>query len=89
LPRDLCRIIKTGRTPEEYAQVREKVGVGDSPPPGVKLHIAAPGDGEIRVTEVWDSRDQAEGFGAKVMAAREELGFGGLPNWPSLRRGRS
>lgn len=74
----ICRIIETGRTPEEYDQVRQKVGIGQSPPPGATLHIAARGDdGKIRVIEVWDSREEAEAFGAKVMAAREELGFGG------------
>ena len=74
----ICRIIETGRTPEEYDQVRAKVGIGDSLPPGSKLHIAARGeDGKIRVIEVWDSREEAEAFGEKVMAAREELGFGG------------
>jgi len=74
----ICRIIETGRTPEEYDQVRAKVGIGDSPAPGSKLRIAARGDdGKIRVIEVWDSREEAEAFGQKVMAAREELGFGG------------
>src|SRR5437762_13436847 len=73
----ISRIIETGRTPEEYDQVRAKVGIGDSPPPGAKLHIAARGDdGKIRVIEVWDSRDEAEAFAEKVMAARQELGFG-------------
>lgn len=74
----ICRIIETGRTPEEYDQVRQKVGIGESPPPGATLHIAARADdGKIRVIEVWDSREEAEAFGQKVMAAREELGFGG------------
>ena len=74
----ICRIIETGRTPEEYDQIRTKVGDDDSPPPGATLHIAARGeDGKIRVIEVWDSREQAEEFGKKVTAAREEAGFGG------------
>ena len=54
-----------------------KLGFGDSPPPGATLHIAARGeDGKIRVIEVWDSRDEAEAFGKKVLAVREEAGFG-------------
>ncbi|HZT92209.1 MAG TPA: hypothetical protein VFA05_09235 [Gaiellaceae bacterium] len=58
----ICRIIETGATPEQYDQVRERVGVGpDNPPPGGRVHIAAQGeDGKIRVIEVWDSREQAE-----------------------------
>ena len=73
----ICRIIETGRTPEEYDQLRAKLGIGDGPPPGATLHIAARGDdGRIRVIEVWDSRENAEEFGQRVRAAREEAGFG-------------
>ena len=74
----ISRIIETGRTPEEYDKLRAKLGIGDSPPPGATLHIAARGDdGKIRVIEVWDSREKAEEFGQRVLAAREEAGFGG------------
>jgi len=76
----ICRIIETGRTPEEYERVRAKVGIGEDPPPGARLHIAGTGeDGRIRIIEVWDSREAAEAFGEKVMAARKELGFEGRP----------
>jgi hypothetical protein len=36
-------------------------------------------DGEIRIFEVWDSREQAEAWCEKVMAARTEAGFGDGP----------
>ena len=73
----ICRFIETGATPEEYDQVRARLNVGSSPPPGAAVHIAARGDdGTIRIIEVWDSREQAEQFGEKVRAAREELGLG-------------
>ena len=74
----ICRIIETGRTPDEYDRVREKLNIGDSLPAGSRLHVAALGDdGKIRVIEVWETREQAEAFGEKVMAARGESGFGG------------
>ena len=74
----ICRIIETGATPEQYDQVRSRLGIGDSPPPGASLHIAARGeDGMIRVVEVWNSREQAEEWATKVRAVREELGVGG------------
>ena len=74
----ICRIIQTPATPEQYDQVRERVGVGEgSLPPGGQLHVAAIGeDGRIQIFEVWDSREDAEAFGEKVQAAREELGVG-------------
>jgi hypothetical protein len=76
----ICRYIETGATPEQYDQVRSRLNVGDSPPPGASLHIGARAeDGKIRVIEVWDSREQAEEFGEKVRAVRQELGFEGQP----------
>jgi len=78
-----ARFVKTGITPGEYDQMREKLGVGDAPPAGGVFHAAAVGeDGKIRVFEVWDSREQAEAWGEKVMAARTEAGFGDGP--PSI-----
>ena len=75
-----ARFVKTGIAPDEYDQMREKLGVGDSPPAGGVLHVAAVGDdGKIRVFEVWDSREQAEAWGDRVMAVRTEAGFGGGP----------
>ena len=78
-----ARIIETGITTDEYDQMRERLGVGDTPPPGGVFHVAAIGeDGKVRIVEVWDSREQAEAWGEKVAAAREEAGFGGRP--PSI-----
>lgn len=76
----ICRIIEAGATPEQYDQVRARVGARDSLPPGASLHIAAQGeDGTMRIIEVWESREQAEQFGEKIRAAREEIGLGGSP----------
>jgi len=78
-----ARFVKTGITPDEYDQMREKLGVGETPPAGGVFHAAAVGeDGKIRVFEVWDSREQAEAWGDKVMAVRMEAGFGDGP--PSI-----
>ena len=75
-----ARFIKTGLTPDEYDQMREKLGVGDTPPPGGVYHAAAVGeDGKIRIFEVWDSREQAEAWGETVMAARMDAGLGDGP----------
>jgi hypothetical protein len=78
-----ARFVKTGITPDEYDQMRETLGVGDTPPAGGVFHAAAIGeDGKIRVFEVWDSRERAEAWGEKVMAVRTEAGFGDGP--PSI-----
>lgn len=73
----VCRIVETGRTPDEFNQVAERLGIRGGIPPDAKVHIAAVGeDGKIRVITVWDSSEKADEFGQKVRAAREELGFG-------------
>ncbi len=75
-----ARIVETRITPEEYDQMRERLGVDDTPPPGGLVHVAALGDdGKMRVFEVWDSREQAEAWGEKVRAARTQAGFGDGP----------
>ena len=76
----IARIVETRITPDEYDQMRERLGIGDTPPSGGLFHVAALGeDGKVRVVEVWDSREQAEAWGDKVAAARTEAGFGDGP----------
>ena len=76
----ICRFIESGATPEQYEQIRGKLGMSDSPPPGATLHLAALGeDGKLRIVEVWESRDEAEAWGEKVKVARQEIGVEGMP----------
>lgn len=75
-----ARIVETRITPGEYDQMRERLGIGDTPPPGGLFHVAALGDdGKLHVFEVWDSREQAEAWSEKVAAARTQAGFGDGP----------
>lgn len=79
----IARIIETKITPGEYDQMRERLGIVDAPPPGGSFHVAAVGeDGNVRIVEVWDSREQAEAWGEKVNAEREKAGVGSGP--PSI-----
>jgi hypothetical protein len=79
----VVRIIDTGITPAQYDQMRVVLGIDSTPPPGGAYHVAAPGeDGNIRIFEVWDSREQADEWGEKVAAARANAGMGGDP--PSI-----
>ena len=76
--------VMTGITPDEYDQMRETLGVGDTPPAGGVFHAAAVGeDGKIRVFEVWDSREQAEGLGRKGDGGPDR---GGLRRRATLHR---
>ena len=79
----IARFIKTGITPDEYETMSEKLGINDTPPSGGVFHAAGVDeDGKIRIFEVWDSREQADAWGEKVMAVRTAAGFGGGP--PSI-----
>ena len=79
----ITRIVETKITPGEYDQMRERLGIVDAPPPGGSFHVAAVGeDGNVRIVEVWDSREQAEAWGEKVNAEREKAGVGSGP--PSI-----
>jgi heme-degrading monooxygenase HmoA len=76
----ICRIVDTGATAEQYDQIRQSLGIDQSPPPGGRIHVAAKGDdGKIRVIEVWDSREQAEQWSQRVLAQRAEHGVAGDP----------
>ena len=76
----IARIVETRITSAEYDQMRQRLGIGDTPPPGASFHLAGVGeDGKIRIVEVWDSRDEAEAWADKVAAARNEAGFGDGP----------
>ena len=79
----VARIVQTEIGTDEYDQMRERLGIIDTPPTGGLFHVAAVGDdGKVRIVEVWETREQAEAWGEKVAAAREAAGLGGAP--PSI-----
>jgi heme-degrading monooxygenase HmoA len=79
----IARIIQTNIASDVYDQMRNRLGITDTPPAGCAFHVATTDDGgNVRIVEVWDSREQAEAWAEKVSAAREEAGIGGPP--PSI-----
>ena len=76
----VARFVQTDITSAQYDQMREHLGIGDAPPAGGVLHVAAVGEnGKIRIVEVWDSLEEAKAWGDKVAAAREQAGFADPP----------
>jgi hypothetical protein len=47
---------------------------GEWPPDGLEYHVAFIVDGGLRVSEIWDSREQLEAFGERLMPVLAELG---------------
>lgn len=48
---------------------------GPFPPDGLQLHIAFISDGTFRVSEIWDSMEQFEAFGQRLMPILTEGGI--------------
>ena len=47
---------------------------GEFPPDGLDYHVAFSAGGSFRVSEIWDSREQFEAFGARLMPILAEAG---------------
>lgn len=47
---------------------------GDFPPDGLDYHVAFTADDRFRVSEIWDSKEQFEAFGPRLMPILEEGG---------------
>lgn len=63
-------------TTEQYdATIRQLEEGGDFPPAGLEFHCAFMADGGIRVSEVWESREQFDAFGERLMPILDEQGI--------------
>jgi hypothetical protein len=57
---------------ESIRRLEETVGF---PPDGMEFHCAFVVDGNVHVNEVWDSREQLDAFGERLMPVLAELGI--------------
>jgi hypothetical protein len=70
-------------TTDQYDDViRRLEEAGDFPPDGLDLHVCFVADGNVRVSEVWDSKEQFEAFGPRLLPVLEEVGID--PGGPEL-----
>jgi hypothetical protein len=62
-------------TTEQYDEtIRRLQEGGDFPPEGMDYHCCFVSDGNVRVSEVWDSREQIDAFGQRLMPLLAEFG---------------
>ena len=47
---------------------------GEFPPDGLDYHVAFSSGGSFRVSEIWDSKEQFEAFGQRLMPILTEAG---------------
>jgi hypothetical protein len=66
-----------GLTPALYANVikqLEEVGAGFGKVPGRTFHCAMEADGNVAVFDVWDSMEQFDKFGEKLLPIMTKIG---------------
>jgi len=79
----LIRFAPASLTAEQYDEsVRKLQGNGPWPPDGLDYHVCFGSEGQLRVSEIWDSREQLDAFGERLMPVLAEVGI--EPGEPEL-----
>jgi hypothetical protein len=83
----LIRFAPASLTGEQYDEsIRKLEEGGDFPPDGLDLHVCFGSEGTLRVSEVWDSREQFEAFGERLMPILADGGIeAGEPEFIDVR----
>jgi hypothetical protein len=72
----LIRFSPSSLTAAQYDESVSKLeAAGDFPPDGLEYHVCFGTDGSLRVSEIWDSREQLEAFGERLMPVLAEVGI--------------
>jgi len=62
-------------TAEKYDATNSKVEEAGFPPEGLDYHVCFGSRGNLMVSEIWDSREQLEAWGEKLMPVLAEAGI--------------
>jgi hypothetical protein len=63
-------------TTEQYDEtIRRLEKSGDWLPAGLEFHVAFRSNGDLRVSEIWDSREQFDAFGEHLMPVLKDVGI--------------
>lgn len=72
----LIRFTPASLTAAQYDEsIRKLEEAGEFPPDGMDYHLCFGTDGDLRVSEIWDSREQLNAFGEKLMPVLSEIGI--------------
>jgi hypothetical protein len=70
------RITPSNMTKQQYDSVRNALTEsGDWPADGCQLHVCFGDEDNMRVSEVWESREKLDAFGEKLRPRLEEAGI--------------
>lgn len=79
----LIRFAPASLTAAQYDEsIRKLEESGDFPPEGLDYHVCFGTDGNLRVSEIWDSQEQLDAFGERLMPILSEVGI--EPGQPEL-----
>jgi hypothetical protein len=73
----VVRFNPTSMTAAKYDEAlrrHEEAGV-ELPPDGMNLHVCFGPEGNLRVSEIWDSREQLDAYGERLMPILAETGI--------------
>ena len=79
----VVRFNPTNVTRETYDEsLRQIKEAGEWPPDGMDYHVLFGSEGDLRVSEIWDSREQLQAFGERLMPILADVGieFSGEPD---------
>jgi hypothetical protein len=72
----VIRFSPANLTAEKYDQaVKRLEGDGLWPADGCDYHVCFGTDGDLKVSEIWDSQEQAYAFGEKMMPVLTDVGI--------------
>jgi hypothetical protein len=78
----VVRFNPTNVTMEKYNEsLRQLEAAGEWPPDGLEYHVLFGTDGNLKVSEIWDSEEQLRAFGDRLMPILGDIGieFAGPP----------
>jgi hypothetical protein len=79
----LVRYTPSNLTAEKYDATNKQIEQAglEWPPDGLELHVCFGSDGNLRVSEIWESREQLEAFAGRLMPVLKDAGieFSGEP----------
>ena len=79
----LVRFSPASLTAEQYDETIQTLqGNGQWPPDGLDVHVCFGTDPNLRVSEIWDSPEQLEAFGERLMPVLSGAGI--EPGEPEL-----
>jgi hypothetical protein len=73
----VVRFNPTALTAEKYGEtIRRLTDAGDFPPDGLDYHVCFGSDGNLKVSEIWNSQQQFAAFGERLMPLLADVGIG-------------